>query len=118
MTGPNVLYYGDNLDILRRYIRDESIDLVYLDPPFNSNASYNVLFGEANGSQSAAQVQAFEDTWHWALAARSFEETVERGGKVGEALEGMQMVPWQADGPVWLGPVGRAGFYQLCRAPR
>ena len=51
----NVLYYGDNLDILRRYIRDETVDLVYLDPPFNSNQTYNVLFAEQNGSRAAAR---------------------------------------------------------------
>ena len=45
----NCLYYGDNLDILRRYVKDESVDLVYLDPPFNSNATYNVLFAEQDG---------------------------------------------------------------------
>jgi len=59
----NTLYYGDNLDVLRRHVPDESVDLVYLDPPFNSNASYSVLFAEQDGSRSAAQVQAFEDTW-------------------------------------------------------
>jgi len=50
----NVLYYGDNLDILRRYIKDETIDLIYLDPPFKSEQDYNVLFAERNGSRSAA----------------------------------------------------------------
>src|SRR3972149_5977263 len=59
----NTLYYGDNLDILRRYVRDETVDLVYLDPPFNSNQSYNVLFAEHDGARSAAQIRAFEDTW-------------------------------------------------------
>jgi site-specific DNA-methyltransferase (adenine-specific) len=63
--GQNLLYYGDNLDVLRRYIKDETVDLIYLDPPFNSNATYNVLFAEKNGSQVAAQIKAFEDTWHW-----------------------------------------------------
>jgi len=61
----NVLYYGDNLDILRRYIKDETIDLIYLDPPFKSDQDYNVLFKEQNGSRSAAQIHAFEDTWEW-----------------------------------------------------
>ena len=61
----NVLYYGDNLEILRRYIEDESVDLVYLDPPFKSNQDYNILFAERNGSRAAAQIKAFEDTWHW-----------------------------------------------------
>ncbi|MFQ5888226.1 MAG: DNA methyltransferase, partial [Candidatus Hydrothermarchaeales archaeon] len=63
--GENVLYYGDNLHILKQYIGDESIDLIYLDPPFNSNQSYNVLFKEEDGTASAAQIQAFTDTWHW-----------------------------------------------------
>ena len=83
----NTLYYGDNLDILRRYVRDESVDLVYLDPPFNSNQTYNILFQEKDGSQAASQIKAFEDTWHWdKTAARSYEETVEAGGQVAEAL--------------------------------
>lgn len=83
----NLLFYGDNLDVLRRHIGDESVHLVYLDPPFNSNANYNVLFAAKDGTQAAAQISAFEDTWHWdAEAARSFEETVERGGQVAQAL--------------------------------
>lgn len=86
--GQNLLYYGDNLDVLRRYIKDETVDLVYLDPPFNSNATYNVLFAEKNGSQAAAQIQAFEDTWHWDQnAARSFQEVVEAGGKVSQVMQ-------------------------------
>jgi DNA modification methylase len=63
----NVLYYGDNLDILRKYIPDNSVDLIYLDPPFNSSATYNVLFKEPSGKPSQAQMSAFEDTWHWGL---------------------------------------------------
>jgi site-specific DNA-methyltransferase (adenine-specific) len=61
----NVLYYGDNLDILRRYIPDESVDLVYLDPPFNSQQNYNVIFKNEAGRNTDAQLVAFEDTWHW-----------------------------------------------------
>ena len=61
----NVLYYGDNLDILRRYIPDESVDLIYLDPPFNSNAAYSVIFKDESGRGSDAQITAFDDTWHW-----------------------------------------------------
>lgn len=61
----NKLYFGDNLDILRKEIHDESVDLIYLDPPFNSKATYNVLFAEPNGSRSSAQIMAFDDTWHW-----------------------------------------------------
>lgn len=83
----NVLFYGDNLDVLRRYLKDESVDLVYLDPPFNSNANYNVLFGHADGSRAAAQIKAFGDTWQWdSAAAAAFQETVERGGDVAQAL--------------------------------
>ena len=62
-SAANTLYYGDNLDILRRYVEDESVDLIYLDPPFNSNADYNVLFAEKDGTQAHAQITAFEDTW-------------------------------------------------------
>lgn len=61
----NTLFYGDNLPILREYIPDESIDLIYLDPPFNSNRTYNVLFKQESGAESEAQIAAFEDTWHW-----------------------------------------------------
>lgn len=83
----NLLYYGDNLDVLRRHVKDESVDLVYLDPPFNSNANYNVLFAAKDGHDSAAQIQAFEDTWRWdESAARQFSETVEAGGKVADVL--------------------------------
>ena len=59
----SVLYYGDNLPILREHFPDESVDLIYLDPPFKSDQNYNVLFAEKDGSRSAAQIQAFEDTW-------------------------------------------------------
>jgi len=70
----NRLYYGDNLDILRRYIPDASVDLVYLDPPFNSNRDYNVIFKDESGNQSDAQLVAFEDTWHWGPdAQRQYE---------------------------------------------
>jgi site-specific DNA-methyltransferase (adenine-specific) len=73
----NQLYYGENLDVLRRHVADETVDLVYLDPPFNSNATYNVLVAEQNGSRAAAQIKAFEGTWRWDQeAARQYEETV------------------------------------------
>ena len=61
----NTLYYGDNLTVLRACIPDESVDLIYLDPPFNSQATYNVLFKSTAGEKSHAQIEAFEDTWHW-----------------------------------------------------
>lgn len=84
----NTLYYGDNLDILRRYVRDESVDLVYLDPPFNSNQDYNVLFAEQDGSRSAAQIKAFGDTWGWdKAAAEAYQEVVESGGDVSKAMQ-------------------------------
>ncbi|MBF0593016.1 MAG: restriction endonuclease [Nitrospirae bacterium] len=61
----NKLYYGDNLYVLDKYIKDDSVDMIYLDPPFNSKADYSVLFKEPTGEASEAQVTAFEDTWHW-----------------------------------------------------
>jgi len=64
-TQPNVLYYGDNLDILRRHVPDESVDLIYLDPPFNSARKYNLLFKESSGKVADAHIKAFEDTWRW-----------------------------------------------------
>jgi site-specific DNA-methyltransferase (adenine-specific) len=64
----NTLFYGDNLPILREHLLDESVDLIYLDPPFNSNRSYNVLFREESGQEAEAQITAFEDTWHWNAA--------------------------------------------------
>jgi len=61
----NTLWYGDNLEILRKNIEKESIDLIYLDPPFNSKATYNILYKEPSGTKSQAQIEAFTDTWHW-----------------------------------------------------
>ncbi len=71
----NQLFFGDNLDVLRESIKDESIDLIYLDPPFNSKANYNILFSTPNGHESDAQITAFEDTWHWGeQAEREYSE--------------------------------------------
>lgn len=76
----NQLYYGDNLEILRQHIKDESVDLIYLDPPFNSNTTYNVLFSGQNGKQSEAQIEAFEDTWHWNdKAEKAFDDVMMSG---------------------------------------
>jgi len=73
----NILYYGDNLDILRQYIKSESVDLIYLDPPFNSSRNYNVLFKDEKGTESEAQITAFEDTWHWnETTAHIYQELV------------------------------------------
>ncbi len=75
MTG--ALYYGDNLDVLREHVAEASVDLIYLDPPFNSNATYNVLFRAPAGRQSEAQIEAFQDTWHWGeSAARAFDDVI------------------------------------------
>jgi len=83
-----MLYYGDNLDILKRYIADESIDLIYLDPPFKSEQDYNVLFAEQNGRKSTSQIKVFEDTWHWGLEAEeAYHEAVIRGGKLSEVMQ-------------------------------
>jgi DNA modification methylase len=83
----NTLYYGDNLDILKRYVKDEAVDLVYLDPPFKSNQNYNVLFQELDGTRSKAQMKAFEDTWVWDdEARRSYEIIVEAGCKVADVM--------------------------------
>ncbi len=80
MTQPdkNTLYYGDNLAILREYIADESVDLIYLDPPFNSKRTYNVLFKDESGTDSSAQIAAFDDTWHWDMSAeKAYEQLIE-----------------------------------------
>src|SRR5215210_8521555 len=77
MTAPNTLYYGDNLDILRHHVPSESVDLIYLDPPFNSQRAYNVLFKEKSGEASPAQIEAFTDTWAWDRAAeRAYDELI------------------------------------------
>ena len=75
----NRLLFGDNLQWLRdpKIFPDAGVDLVYLDPPFNSNADYNVLFREASGEASQAQFHAFTDTWNWADAAQTYAEFVD-----------------------------------------
>jgi len=76
----NHLYYGDNLQVLREHIATESVDLIYLDPPFNSQATYNVLFRSPKGEQSQAQIEAFEDTWTWNNSAeQAFDEVMTSG---------------------------------------
>ncbi len=81
------LYYGDNLDILRRYLKDESVDLVYLDPPFNSAQNYNAFFQEKDGTAAAAQIQAFADTWEWNTESqRAYEELSLRPDKLGNVM--------------------------------
>jgi site-specific DNA-methyltransferase (adenine-specific) len=67
----NTLYFGDNLYVLRESVKDESVDLVYLDPPFNSKRDYSVLFKTPKGHESEAQITAFEDSWHWGMQAET-----------------------------------------------
>ena len=95
----NKLYFGDNLDILREHVPDESVDLIYLDPPFNSNATYNVLFREASGEGSAAQIQAFGDTWHWSIESEyAYRDVVTNGPKkLADLLQAMRSFLGQND---------------------
>ena len=105
----NQLYYGDNLDVMRRHIKDESVDLVYLDPPFNSNANYNVLFAEKDGSKAAGQIQAFTDTWSWGHDDEEiYAELVMTGGKLADCLKAFR---------TFLGPCDMLA-YLVMMAPR
>lgn len=86
------LYFGDNLDILREHIKDETIDLIYLDPPFNSKRDYNILFKSPKGHQSDAQITAFEDNWHWGeQAEREFAEIIHQSNtEVSEMIQALR----------------------------
>jgi len=90
----NQLYYGDNLEVLREHIKDASVDLVYLDPPFNSNRAYSLLFKEKSGDDSQAQMEAFDDTWVWSYESEAlYMELMQTSGtanKVKDALEAMR----------------------------
>lgn len=88
----NRLYYGDNLDVLREHVADDSVDLIYLDPPFNSNANYNILFKSPAGKAADSQIEAFEDTWHWNDRAESaFHDVMTSGNTdVAELLRAMR----------------------------
>jgi site-specific DNA-methyltransferase (adenine-specific) len=98
-TVENTLYFGDNLSVLtgrdgqgQPYFPDACVDLVYLDPPFNSNRSYNVLFKDEHGAQAPSQITAFEDTWNWASAADTYEATLadaDTPDRVRRALEAL-----------------------------
>lgn len=89
----NHLYYGDNLKIMRRYLKDETVDLVYLDPPFNSNSNYNILFAEKDGSRAASQIKAFEDTWRWDQEADgTYQDVLETGGRVAQTLQALRQL--------------------------
>ncbi len=94
----NKLFFGDNLPILRDHIPDESVDLVYLDPPFNSNANYNVLFKEKSGEHSHAQITAFEDTWEWGgEAEETYYEAIHKGGRVADFLQAFRVLLGPSD---------------------
>jgi len=83
----NVLYFGDNLEILRKYIPDNSVDLIYLDPPFNSKKDYNILFKENGGVESEAQIiKAFTDTWCWIQTSVTLAKAQKITQKEGEQL--------------------------------
>jgi len=93
----NTLYYGDNLEILRRYVKDESVDLIYLDPPFNSKRDYNIFFEEpakdAKKQSSTAQIKAFKDTWSWDQeAVETYESMVETPSKLAMTMQGLKML--------------------------
>jgi site-specific DNA-methyltransferase (adenine-specific) len=94
------LFYGDCLDILKkrdssgsRHIKDESVDLIYLDPPFNSNRVYNIIFKEADGRPSSGQIKGFDDTWQWGDdVAKEYEELKAQGGKVADTMVGLERI--------------------------
>lgn len=92
MTSKNTLFFGDNLEVLRNYIEDECIDLIYLDPPFKKQKKYNILYEELNGSPSEAQVMAYADTWYWdEQSERCFKELVETSStKLAETIAGFR----------------------------
>jgi site-specific DNA-methyltransferase (adenine-specific) len=82
----STLYYGDNLDVLRKHFPSECIDLIYLDPPFNSKADYNVLFKERSGKQSVAQAQAFSDSWTWDTTAENTYLEIQKDPTLGSMI--------------------------------
>lgn len=101
----NKLYFGDNLDMLRQHVKDESVDLVYLDPPFNSNAVYNLLFEEQGGLPSQAQAEAFRDTWGWGeSAAVAFDDVMRSGGDIAVLLRAVR---------TWLGDAGMTAYLAM-----
>jgi len=104
----NTLYYGDNLTVLKNAIDDESVDPIYLDPPFNSRQDYNVLFRGTSGEQSQAQIQAFDDTWHWVVSmVRDLGHVVDRE----KAKIGVFITLAEPTGPMKTEAV-KAGYYE------
>ena len=104
--GKNQFFYGDNLDVLREYIKDESVDLVYLDPPFNSNRNYSVIFTKHGKveDKKQAQIEAFEDTWHWThVTEQQYDEFVTRAPMaVANALTAYRLLLGENDAMAYL----------------
>lgn len=104
---PNLLYYGDNLDVLRERVATASVDLVYIDPPFNSNRAYNVIFAQHDvyDSGEAAQIEAFDDTWHWTPETDAHYKAAISGGvpaKAADALTAMRTLLGENDATAYL----------------
>lgn len=101
----NKLYFGDNLTVLRDHVGDGSVDLVYLDPPFNSRANYNVLFKGTGGQKSQAQAEAFQDTWEWGPSAeQAYDDIRAHGGDIALVLSGFRK---------WLGENGLMAYLAM-----
>lgn len=104
----NKLHFGDNLQVLRDHVQDESVDLVYLDPPFNSNANYNVLFEEQINNGGGAQVEAFRDTWEWgSSAAEAYDDVMRSAGDVALVMKGLR---------AWLGQSAMMAYLAMMSA--
>ena len=87
------LFFGDNLEILPAYIADETVDLIYLDPPFNSKRSYNAIFKHVDGTPAAGQIKAFDDTWQWSMESEiTFRQVVEQGGDLSRVMLGYREI--------------------------
>ena len=94
----NTLFYGDNLDVLRQHVDDESVDLVYLDPPFQSGKDYNLIFEAQRGERERAQAEAFRDTWHWGLEAEeSYAEVDRTSGPQARTLRALRTILGESD---------------------
>ncbi len=107
-AGENKLYYGDNLDVLRRHIRDESVDPIYLDPLFQSGQDYNASFRAPDGSRAPAQVRAFKDTWTWGHeAASNYDDVIEIGGDLASAMAAMRSFLGECDLLAYLAMMAR-----------
>jgi site-specific DNA-methyltransferase (adenine-specific) len=112
----NTLYYGDKLKILREYIKDDYVDFVYMDPPFNSNRNYNVLFKDESGHEADSQIHAFEDTWHWNLKAEeSYNELLFAADDVSKMIEAFSSLIGENQMMAYLDMMARQRFLSLPR---